>query len=174
MKIVLLFFKHVFKDRKGLLILLLIGIAFGIYCAFGRFNLLNMGGDILSGLSIFIGVLFSLLLLIYDRAKTYKERVNSGTSDNSEKNIFMSYLNFSKALILEISFTIVTSVGLILSILLGETDNIFPKEYQDLVYQINIFFITSLAAFQFILVLDVLKQMFEYFISNLDTKNRNN
>lgn len=86
----------------------------------------------------------------------------------------MSYLNFSKALILEISFTIVTSVGLILSILLGETDNIFPKEYQDLVYQINIFFITSLAAFQFILVLDVLKQMFEYFISNLDTKNRNN
>ena len=63
-------------------------------------------------LSLFAGLLFSLIVVIVDKAKSKKLQITS--QDEEVLNYYQRYMNFSEQLITQISFTILLSLGIIL------------------------------------------------------------
>lgn len=126
--------------------------------------------NILTICSIFAGLLFSLIIVIVDKAKKMKEEKNQ--EKESDFYFLKKYLRFSKHLIVKIAFTIIVSL---LIIVLSATINIdfhistfLPKIA---IYKGHFlsFFIYYFSIQFILLILDIISDMYDVFLDEINT-----
>lgn len=146
-------------------------ISFGLYFLTNfQSKLPEFSSDILSGLSIFSGLLFSLIVVIVDKAKTRKATLLSSENEE-EKNYLTKYLLYSEQLVTQISLSIIYAfiviLLLILSLIRLENLNI-PIEIMTIMSSIGIFLITYFSIQFFFLILLIISGMYSIFINDID------
>ncbi|SFF19381.1 hypothetical protein [Sunxiuqinia elliptica] len=126
-------------------------------------------GSILTTCSIFAGLLFSLIIVIVDKAKKIKETKNEEVL--SEFYYLKKYLRFSKHLITKISYTILISLLVIVfSAFLNL--NFGLGKYISFVstYKLHIisFFIYYFSIQFILLIIDIVSDMYDVFLEEID------
>lgn len=132
----------------------------------------------ITGISIFAGLFFNLLLVVADKLNERKRLLDTNTNEET-KNYVIRYRHFSEQLIAQISYGIVISIGLIIlmflthfKIWLPETDICQIKIlYKILKYMLNglIFYNGT----QFIIMLFViLSSMYVMLLDDLKIKKK--
>lgn len=112
--------------------------------------------------SIFAGLLFSLIIVIVDKAKKIKEE--KSTKNQDDFYYLSRYLRFSKELITKISYAIITCIVIILIICIRGIDLGVPISY----LVVNKPEILSLILFYFsiqfgILIINIISDMYAVF-----------
>lgn len=78
-------------------------------------------GNIISGLSLFIGFFFSLIFVISDRIQLKKDELKSCNEiERSRKSLLNAYIDFGQRIVGTITLTVYVSLALIVLILLSE------------------------------------------------------
>lgn len=125
-------------------------------------------GYLLTTYSIFAGLLFSLIIVIVDKAKKIKENVNI----TKEEHFYYvkRYLRFSKHLITKISFTIILSLVLIVLSLSTQLNFgmhnvwLWLATHKSQIISFLIFYFTI----QFIImILQIVSEMYEVFLEEI-------
>ena len=137
----------------------------------------GISGNIISGLSLFIGFFFSLIFVISDRVQFKKDEIvnreNDAIPDRSRIAKLNAYINFGQQLVGTISSTVYISLGLIVLILLSELRvNIqslpeFNTWYLLILQTINLYLGTILLYF----IVHILKEMYDFFYGQIGEKN---
>lgn len=137
----------------------------------------NLVSYLLTTYSIFSALLFSLIIVIVDKAKKLKETLSLESQENIQ--YLKRYLLFSKNLITRISFTIVLSLILIFLLLLGTIEFSGLKKFVcDISRFIEIWaVVVSMLVFYFstqffILIFQIVSSMYSVFIEELERKQR--
>ena len=125
--------------------------------------------NILTICSIFAGLLFSLIIVIVDKAKKIKEE--KSTKKEHDFYFLKRYLRFSKHLIVKISFTIIISLLIIVFAILINLNfglgNMIP--WGAAIYKNHFlsFFIYYFSIQFILLILDIVSDMYDVFIEEI-------
>ena len=147
-------------------------ISFGLYF-FTNFQTMlpDFSSDILSGLSLFSGLLFSLIVVIVDKAKARKATLIASVNEE-EKNYLTKYLLYSEQLVTQISLSIIYAFIVILLLIMGliklENCNI-STEIIEIMSSVGMILITYFSIQFFILILLIISGMFSIFINDIDS-----
>jgi hypothetical protein len=143
-----------------------------IICLGNSINLLkDFSESLLTTFSLFSGLLFSLIIVLVDKAKSRK--LDLIKNDNEEsKNYLKRYLNFSEQLISQISFSIILSFVVIIILLCSQLkfdnewfNNSSIKMLQLYLSSFTLFYFSI----QFIILLAVIiSGMFSVFLEEID------
>jgi len=127
---------------------------------------------IMTTCSIFAGLLFSLIIVIVDKAKKIKET----KSDKVENEFYYlsRYLRFSRHLITKIAFTILVSLAIIILLILANLKlgigNIIPILADTKKYIVS--FLVIYFSIQFIyLIVNIISDMYDVFLEEIGTPN---
>lgn len=165
----------VFRTKKSgffFLTILLFPVIVAILSIFFNINLNNVADKLISGVSIFIGVLFSLIILIAGKSKEYKQKISHQNIEDSEINNAKAHLNFAKELIAEISLSIMITLFLIIALVCSSIYIDYGmSDLNVILTQINLFFIVYFSVLLLFITIDLLKSMFSFFMMELSTKN---
>lgn len=148
---------------------LIVSLFFVFFSNF-HYKLEEFSSDILSGLSLFSGLLFSLIVVIVDKAKARKGSLLSSKNEE-EKNYLSKYLLYSEQLITQISLSIIYSFSIIILLVLTQIqiENIpIPINIILFLYFAGITLITYFSIQFFILILIIISGMYSVFINELD------
>lgn len=122
--------------------------------------------------SIFAGLLFSLIVVIVDKAKRKKDTKNPAIE--SEFYYLMKYLRFSRQLITKISFAIVVAFIDIVLIALLSLDFQIQHAFLDTTTTVIIGFLIFYFFIQFgILILNIISDMYDVFTEEISLKKPN-
>jgi len=142
---------------------------------FGIFVNKDLTSLLVSGLSIFCGLFFSLIIVVVDKVNKRKEQLSS-QEDEEVRNYIFRYVLFSKSLIAQISFAIIICIVIILFILVLSVDfhfitNVLIKKYGKLFCH----FIVFVLSIQFLLILYlIVSSMYSMFLEDIDLKFKKN
>jgi|SRR5690554_2902080 len=132
-------------------------------------KLSSFSSDILTGISIFSGLLFSVIIVIVDKAKVRKAEMIDNKND--EIKIHLSkYLLFSEQLVSQISLAIFTSFLVIISLIssLISIQNIDIPVF--IIESLSFLGVVSIIYFSiqfFILLLVIISGMYSIFVSEI-------
>lgn len=129
----------------------------------------QFSSDILSGLSLFSGLLFSLIVVIVDKAKTRKANLLA-SSNEEEKNYLSKYLIYSEQLVTQISLSILYAfivIFLLIFIRISLTNFNITHEFSTVLSTIGIILITYFSIQFLILILIIISGMFSIFINEI-------
>jgi hypothetical protein len=136
----------------------------------------NFSELIITSLSIFIGLLFSLLTLIFDLAKKEKEKLVNETVNHIEKASF----TLIKEIFVNISYSIILSILCIISVFVSQFRPVFFIEiikktnYFMIIKHAFFFFTNAIVVFlliQFVFtLLMILKRFFIIFNKQIETE----
>lgn len=147
-------------------------ISIGLFLFTNFQNMLpDFSSDILSGLSLFSGLLFSLIVVIVDKAKARKATLLASTNEE-EKNYLTKYLLYSEQLVTQISLSIIYAFTVILLLILGliRLENLeVSSQVISLMCSIGIILITYFSIQFFILILLIISGMYSIFINDIDS-----
>jgi|SRR5690554_491469 len=132
-------------------------------------HLKEFSSDILTGISIFSGLLFSLIIVIVDKAKTRKTELINNKNDEI-KNYVNKYLRFSEQLISQISLSIIYSFTIIIILILSSISIDFfevPLILNKILFSMGIITIVYFSIQFFILLLIIISGMYSVFISDI-------
>ena len=157
---------------KMVLLFHLLPLAVAIYFVCGG-NILKgespLVDNILVICSIFSGLLFSLIIVIVDKAKKIKVEVNTKFED--QKGYMTRYLNFSKHLIVKISYAILISILIIALCILLNID-LFSESTLLSVQNLKAPVVSILVlyfAIQFLLlIIDIVSDMYDVFLDEIN------
>lgn len=129
----------------------------------------EFSSDILTGLSMFSGLLFSLIVVIVDKAKARKATLM--TSENEEeKNYITKFLLYSGQLVTQISLSIIYAfiiiILLIINLIRIENLNI-SFEIMSIISLVGILLITYFSLQFLILILLIISGMYSVFIDDI-------
>jgi hypothetical protein len=137
----------------------------------------GISGNIISGLSLFIGFFFSLIFVISDRVQFKKDEIlnreNEVAPDRSRIAKLNAYIKFGQQLVGTVSTTVYISLVLIILILLSELRikiELFPEFntwYLTFIQSINLYLGTILLY----LIIHILKDMYDFFYGQIGDKN---
>lgn len=123
----------------------------------------DVSGNIISGLSLFVGILFSIIIVVSDKVQSKKEISNANpTQSNTQRT--NAYIKFGQQSISLIYCCLYVSLSLILLLILCQFK--LDKEYEafnSIWLKANQFIINFLSAILFLLVFYVLKYMRHFF-----------
>lgn len=149
------------------------GLLAGLIIFLGNsINLLkDFSESLLTTFSLFSGLLFSLIIVLVDKAKSRKLDLIKNENDES-KNYLKRYLNFSEQLISQISFSIILSFVVIIVLLCSQLkldnewfNNSSIKTFQLYLSSFTLFYFSI----QFIILLAVIiSGMFSVFLEEID------
>lgn len=132
----------------------------------------------ITGISIFAGLFFNLLLVVADKLNIRKRLLDNDTSEET-KNYVIRYRHFSEQLISQISFGIVISIGLIILMFFANFKSWLPDTdicYVKIIYKILKYILNGLIFYngtQFIIMLFViLSSMYVMLLDELKIKNK--
>lgn len=165
---------------RRLLFLVIIPICLSLFVVLVmnlRFKVTEIG-SIISALAIFTGFFFTLIVYVSDKAQTKKKEFQ-GTKNVADKIFLEKYLSFSEGLIVQISYSIVTAIVLIVLYFLTAYD------YEPVICKIvdnSSFietFVKSLNIFSFaytfhflIFLLLIVSNMYAMFLEDVNTNNK--
>lgn len=132
------------KNSKNKIYILFMGIPLVIAIYFRNEDMSSIIDDLLSCLSIFTALIFSVLFIVPDklsqRIKDYQEKRNEGTH-----NYLTRYLNFSRIFIKQLSFIIVLCIVLIVLLIIQKIHSSTPIVFANtLLFTILIMYLFSI------------------------------
>jgi len=132
----------------------------------------------ITGISIFAGLFFNLLLVVADKLNVRKRLLDSDSNEET-KNYVIRYRHFSEQLISQISYGIVISIGLIILMFFTHFKSLLPQTdmcYVKIINKILEYTLNGLIFFngtQFIIMLFViLSSMYVMLLDDLKIKNK--
>lgn len=142
------------KNPKNKIYILFIGIPLVIAIYFRNEDMSSIIDDLLSCLSIFTALIFSVLFIVPDklsqRIKDFQEKRNDSTH-----NYLIRYLNFSKIFIKQLSFIIVLCIVLIVLLIIQKIHSSTPIVFTNtLLFTILIMYLFSILSNIYILLMD--------------------
>ncbi|WP_343635235.1 hypothetical protein [Fluviicola sp.] len=172
---------HVAKEKSRghvIIFFVLIPLVISTLPLYLTFSLADDGisGNIISGLSLFIGFFFSLIFVISDRVQFKKDEIlnreSDGTPDRSRIAKLNAYIDFGKQLVGTISSTVYISLGLIILILLSELrlESTFLPDFNKwylLIIQTVGLYLGSILLY---LIVTILKEMYDFFYGQISEK----
>ena len=127
---------------------------------------------IITTCSIFAGLLFSLIIVIVDKAKKMKE-TKSGQVEN-EFYYLSRYLRFSRHLITKIAFTILLSLSIIILLIVANLKlgigSLIPLLFDTKKYVIS-FFVIYLSIQFIYLIVNIISDMYDVFLEEIGKPN---
>lgn len=169
---------RIVKNKKGLLgyyYLLPLFIAC-ILLASGVTINNDIANYFITGISIFAGLFFNLLLVVADKLNVRKRLLDSDPNEET-RNYVKRYQHFSEQLISQISYGIVISIGLIILMFLTNFQTWLPPTEiccVKIIYQVLKYFLNGLILYngmQFIIMLFViLSSMYVMLLDDLKIK----
>jgi hypothetical protein len=134
---------------KDFIVFILIPLIVSTFLSFKDYSFENQLGNLIAGISIFGGFLFNLLAIIYGQMDKIKSDTES-EKDNKIKKIFIKEIHVN------ISFCIVLSILIVLSLLLTSID-IPMNSYKNIIKKIIItvnYFLMSLFLLTLLMILN--------------------
>lgn len=131
----------------------------------------GMAGNIISGLSLFIGFFFSLIFVISDRVQLKKDEILRCSADASKLAKLNAYIAFGQKLVGTISTTVYISLLLIVFLLLSQIS--FKNNSYNVNLYINYTFRTInlyLGTILLYFIVHILKEMYDFFYGQLGDK----
>ena len=135
-------------------------------------NLVNKDKEVMQYLlmtcSIFAGLLFSLIIVIVDKAKKIKDKPRG--NNEGEFYYVSRYLRFSKQLITKISFAIIIALIVIIFGILGEINfglTFIPEGISKFKNHIISFIICYFSTQFFLLVIHIISEMYSVFLEEI-------
>lgn len=149
------------KNSKNKIRFIFIGIPLVIAVYFRNENMSNIIDDLLSCLSIFTALIFSVLFIVPDKLSgrindlQEKEKKEKEEEKNSTHNYLIRYLNFSSIFIKQLSFTIVLCIVLIVLLIIQKIHSSTPIVFiNTLLFTILIMYLFSILSSIHILLMD--------------------
>ncbi len=127
--------------------------------------------NILIVCSIFSGLLFSLIIVIVDKAKKMKEETDVNLE--AKRNYLKRYLRFSRHLIVKISYAIILSILIIVGCVTLSM-NILPDDWMSFIQELKptvVSLVIYYFSIQFLFfIVDIISDMYDVFIEEIKLK----
>ncbi len=171
-------FRVITKERSKyyLLFITLCPLLASIISAFAdKSSVENISEELISGVAIFIGVQFSLIILVASKAKKHTKILSNNQSIEEIRIRAIDHLNFSKEIIVLMSFSVLVCITLICTIVAGMIHIDYgTNTINAFISKMNFCTVIFLSTFQLIITLDILKQMFSFFMIDLNVTEDTN
>lgn len=116
-------YKVIRAERSGLMtflaFFLIPAIVSALPLVFPLITLSDISSNFISGLSLFVGILFSLIITISDKVKSKKEELG-GSQDASHQARLSAYIKFGQDTVTVVTTVVYISIVIIVSILLSQ------------------------------------------------------
>lgn len=147
-----------------------------VFLAIGVSINTDIANYFITGISIFAGLFFNLLLVVADKLNTRKRLLDTDTNEET-RNYVTRYRHFSEQLISQISYGIIISIGLIILMFFTHSKSWLPEtdiEFIKIIYTVLKYILNGLIIYsgtQFIIMLLViLSSMYVMLLDDLKIK----